>query len=498
MVLFIRSRPLRSWRGGNERIRCGIEYEEAGTVQRFLYKAYEASGRTVTGIINAGSEEDARKKLLTRYASVHDVRRQPSFVTSSKDGNLVILESEGEDAEIDERIAKDRAFLKRLSLQAAREEAARHRLRSEISSEIRKSQRKAANRKRPRRKGKRNAIQNRTLRTGQTPPSKKQNPLPSAETPHKLVWKLALSLVRDFINRRPWLRTLLTQIVAWTSGLGAYLLAPQASTLPEQLPTNSGVGHWVVIGCVLVFLLMRLVRHVSVRKPKIVMLPKLQARWLLGTVCVVVFGVAAGFLVRHISDQNKPATAIVTVTKSANAIAADVSTNKERKPTTPSVVNPPVKKPDVQNDETSLQTNLDEWKSQYARLGNLAQEMEQEKTVIVRKLRAIGIFSGKDLGKNAEGRLYADELLEIVQTIREIENKTKSLSFAIAQGESLLRKIDRQRRLQYAGINSEQRNAFTRVRQGIEERLRSSAPENGVGIVLQIEDVLADELTTES
>jgi len=82
--------------------------------------------------------------------------------------------------------------------------------------------------------------------------------------------------------------------------------------------------------------------------------------------------------------------------------------------------------------------------------------------------------------------------------IREIENKTESLSFAIAQGESLLRKADRQKRLQSTGIISEQHNAFARVRQGIEEQLGSNTLEKGVGVVLQIEDVLTDELTSES
>ena len=485
-------------------------------MQRFSYKAHEASGRPATGrpatgMINAHSEHDARQKLLERYASVDHVREQPGIVASSDDGNLIFLrpdqttpvrvvetdDESSKNAAPSEKMAKELAFLKRMSLQAARDEAARHRLKSEITSEMRQSQRKAANGTRPRRKGNRNSVRQRTQRTGQTPSPKNELPSPPAETPRQMAWKLALSFLRDFINRRPILRSLLTQLVTLASGLGAYLLAPQATAIPAHLPINSGVVLWIVVGFLLVILLTWFVRQFSMRRPKTVTrspkrvtLPNRKALWFLCSACVVVLGVAAGVAVRHFSDQH--------TANSAKAGITGDSTSNQQPPIVEPAANPPVEKPNIQNDETSLQTNLDEWNSQQARLRELARDMQQEKSVIVRKLQAVGISSGNDLAGNAEGRLYADELMEIVQTIREIDQKTESLSFAIAQGESLLRKIDRQKRLQYAGITSEQREVFASVRLGIEERLRTNTRSDNAAEALQMNDVLDQELRTES
>jgi hypothetical protein len=145
-------------------------------------------------------------------------------------------------------------------------------------------------------------------------------------------------------------------------------------------------------------------------------------------------------------------------------------------------------------DEPALETSLDKWREQHQKLLQLLEEMNKEKELLICSLRESGIFSGEDLNEKSEARIYADELLEIVKTKAMVEGKSKSLLFAITQGESLQRKIHRQQRLQQAGITSEESAEFEELRIEIEDMLYTESKSEEDGNVLQLDEVLNREL----
>ena len=148
------------------------------------------------------------------------------------------------------------------------------------------------------------------------------------------------------------------------------------------------------------------------------------------------------------------------------------------------------------DNEQSLGLGMEKLRIEQEKLGTFITEMEHERTLVVSRLRQAGVSSNKDLEGNAEGQVYAQELLEIERTLRAMRDRARAQSLMLTKAESLLRKIGRQNRLKEVGLDSQAPEQFAQLRVEIDEMLRpDSIPSSNV---LQLDQVLREALQDQS
>ena len=156
------------------------------------------------------------------------------------------------------------------------------------------------------------------------------------------------------------------------------------------------------------------------------------------------------------------------------------------------VTEPPTDHAELLDNEQSLRRGMEKLSIEQDKQCSFITEIEHERALVVSKLRQAGVSSNSDLEGNAEGHVYAQELLEIECTLRTMQDRARAQSLVLTKAESLLRKIGRQNRLREVGLDSNAPQQFAQLRVEIDEMLRpDSTPSSNV---LQLDQVLREAL----
>ena len=128
-----------------------------------------------------------------------------------------------------------------------------------------------------------------------------------------------------------------------------------------------------------------------------------------------------------------------------------------------------------------LESNIVKLRGRQVKLGTFIVELEGERSTIVNRFRQT-----KD---QADLQVFGNELLEIDRSLKQLKDEAHAVALTITKGESLLRKTNRQRRLNEAGVDSKELAEF---RVEIEERLRPSDELQSAGEVIQLDRVIQE------
>lgn len=118
--------------------------------------------------------------------------------------------------------------------------------------------------------------------------------------------------------------------------------------------------------------------------------------------------------------------------------------------------------------------------------------LKKEKTETIEALTNLKINSVAGLKDNPLAQRKAARLQEIVQEMDSIQRKTVEYDLALDQGQTVLRKLDRQLILKEAGISDDELHEVTVTLTLFDEKLKAS--DTRVTTPLQVESVLKKEL----
>jgi hypothetical protein len=125
--------------------------------------------------------------------------------------------------------------------------------------------------------------------------------------------------------------------------------------------------------------------------------------------------------------------------------------------------------------EDPLKSQIEKLRDRKGRLGILISELERDRSSVVGRIR-----------QGDAQAIHAHELLEIDRSLKQLKGAADEVALTITKGEALLRKDDRQRRLQDAGMDSNELAAF---RVEIEEKL--SEPQSA-GEAIQVDRIIRE------
>jgi hypothetical protein len=128
-----------------------------------------------------------------------------------------------------------------------------------------------------------------------------------------------------------------------------------------------------------------------------------------------------------------------------------------------------------------LERGIEKLRDRQEKLGTFIVELDGERSTIVNRFRQT-----KD---QADLQVFGNELLEIDRSLKQLKDEAHAVALTITKGESLLRKTNRQRRLNEAGVDSKELAEF---RVEIEERLRPSDELQSAGEVIQLDRVIQE------
>ena len=122
----------------------------------------------------------------------------------------------------------------------------------------------------------------------------------------------------------------------------------------------------------------------------------------------------------------------------------------------------------------------------------------KEKEAILEGLRNAGVRSSADLKSNVKGQLYAQELRDVVTEISLLTRKYDEREEVIARLESAIRRSERLSLLKDAGATEEEVDELRKTIYALDQELDSLAGKQAAVPDVEIDRVLAQELTPES
>jgi len=133
-----------------------------------------------------------------------------------------------------------------------------------------------------------------------------------------------------------------------------------------------------------------------------------------------------------------------------------------------------------------LESGIEKLRDRQVKLGTFIVELEGERSTIVNRFRQT-----KD---QADLQVFGNELLEIDRSLKQLKDEAHAVALTITKGESLLRTIDRKKRMQEAGIDSSELNKLAVLRVEIEELLKFGSVPRSAGEVIQLDRVVREAL----
>lgn len=121
-------------------------------------------------------------------------------------------------------------------------------------------------------------------------------------------------------------------------------------------------------------------------------------------------------------------------------------------------------------------------------------DLTHERGETVRKLRAAGVTSARDLQGNALAQAYARNLQQVRQELEAVQGKLQLYRVVLEEGNAVLRRVERQLKLAQAGIEDEEIVELTTALRRIDERLKADDAPMAAD-PLRLEAVLEEELT---
>jgi len=139
-----------------------------------------------------------------------------------------------------------------------------------------------------------------------------------------------------------------------------------------------------------------------------------------------------------------------------------------------------------------LEVKMKELGVKRAAFDKVLNSLKKEKTETIDALTNLKINSVASLKDNPLAQRKAARLQEIVQEMDGIQKKTVEYDLALDQGQTVLRKLDRQLTLKEAGISDDELHEVTVTLTLFDEKLKAS--DTRVTTPLQVESVLKKEL----
>jgi hypothetical protein len=139
-----------------------------------------------------------------------------------------------------------------------------------------------------------------------------------------------------------------------------------------------------------------------------------------------------------------------------------------------------------------LEVKMKELGVKRAAFDKVLNSLKKEKTETIDALTNLKINSVAGLKDNPLAQRKAARLQEIVQEMDGIQKKTVEYDLALDQGQTVLRKLDRQLTLKEAGISDDELHEVTVTLTLFDEKLKAS--DTRVSTPLQVESVLKKEL----
>ncbi len=131
-----------------------------------------------------------------------------------------------------------------------------------------------------------------------------------------------------------------------------------------------------------------------------------------------------------------------------------------------------------------LAEKLQRWRQERSRLNGVLERLEIDKVAVVQSMRSAGIETADDLKKSPVNEAIADELLEVEKQAKAIRSKVCAHDDAIARLESGLRRLERRKLLEEAGVSDKELDELVATTLELDETLKGG---NGGGAAIGIE-----------
>jgi len=145
--------------------------------------------------------------------------------------------------------------------------------------------------------------------------------------------------------------------------------------------------------------------------------------------------------------------------------------------------------------EEVCRENLGQWQSMREARDNFIEEFSREQAELCSSLYENGVRSAEDLKGKPAACVIADELLELTSQIEALKGEVAQLNVAIVQTESLLRRLERGRKLASADmLQHESQQQLAHLMKELEDALTSASRSPAPVREIKVEELLAEIL----